>query len=246
MPTRRGRVAWRLVILIGVISIILLGYLSWQMATDVAELEPPEVGVPSVEHGMFLDILIDDRTRDKFASNVWLRQAMNAGHQAAVASRRYQMDKISFKEGQHPETGEPAVIVIITPKAQETPLPAFEPIAVRRWEPREKNYGSQESLAALQRIRQPNPEDLRRLEENFSGKHRTEATSLVTSLYRLLCFTAIGIGFILFAGAYRSFQWMSTKWDASLVEQQQSRGALKQLRTVRREREANQRLDGGA
>jgi hypothetical protein len=210
----------------------------------VAELEPPEVGVPSVAEGLFLGILIDDRTHDRFASNAWLRLAMNSGHQAAIPARRFQIDRISLKDGQHPETGEAAAIVVLTPKPQETPLPAFEPVAVRRWQPSGPTQHTAEKLAEAQRIRPPNPDDLRRLEESWSGKQRAAAESLVTALYRLLFFTAIGMSFILIAGAYRSFQWMSTKWDSSLVEQQASRTALHKLRSIHRERESQQRLDG--
>lgn len=239
---RRGRSYWRAVLFVAAVAVLALGGFIWHTASEVSQLDQPEVGVEPIINGMFLGVLIDDDTDDKFSSNAWLRLAMNTGHQAATPARRYQISDISVKDGQHPDTGEAAAIVILTPRAQEFPLPPFEPVAVRRWQPPADIYYSREKIAELQRIRPPNQDDLDRLAEVWCGKRIGEAESLIRSMYRLLLFTLIGIGFILLAGAYRSYQWLATRWD-SFADQQASGHAVQQLRHLRSERQSREGVD---
>lgn len=240
--SRRGSVYWRGLLFSLAAVVLVAGIVAVRTATQVSELEPPSVAVEPVVNGMFLKIPVADQTRDQMLINPWLRLAMNTGHRAATSVRRYQIADILVRDGQHPETGEPAVLVMITPKAHEYPDPPFDPVAIRRWKPPADRYYSLDRIAEMQRVHPPNEADLQRLAEVWSGDRVSEAESMVGYFYRLLLFTGLGIGLIVLAGAYRSFQWLATRWD-SATDQQKSRGALVKLRKLKVERTRREGVD---
>jgi hypothetical protein len=222
------------------LSLVVLGFVSvfalviWSIASGIASFQDEQVPVriEQVVDGTFLGIQVADNTRDKYMNNAELRLAMNEAYTQSNPVRRYQMNTIWLQDGQHPDTGAPAVVITVQPGQGEIPSPPFVPVAVRRWEPGPDEEFVLDELQEMRRIYPPNHEDLDRLREVWSGGRYAKSGSLFGSIRWMLVFVAIGIGLIVVAGAYRALAWRSTRWDRAADEKRES-AALARLQSAR-------------
>ena len=222
------------------VSLVILGFVAilafvvWNVASGIASFqdERAPVRIEQVVDRQFLGIQVADHTRDQFMNNAYLRLAMNEGYTKSNPVRKYQMETIWLQDGQHPETGEPAVLISVQPGRGEIPSPPFVPVAVRRWEPDPDEQFVLDELQEMRRIYPPNQEDLDRLREVWSGGRYAKAGSLFGSIRWLFVFVAMGIGLIVVAGAYRALAWRSTRWDRAADEKREN-AALSRLQSAR-------------
>ncbi len=221
-------------------SLIVLGFVAilafviWNVASGIASFqdERSPVRIEQVVDNEFLGIQVADNTRDKYMNNAELRLAMNEGYMKSNAVRRYQMHTIWLQDGQHPETGAPAVLITVQPGVGEIPSPPFVPVAVRRWEPGPDEEFVLDELREMRRTYPPNQEDLDQLREVWSGGRYAKSGSLFGSIRWLFVFVGIGVGLIVFAGAYRALAWRSTRWDRAADEKREN-AALARLQSAR-------------
>jgi len=251
MPSRSARrgakallfLQRRLPFIVLVVAVLGVALIAWRLTASISayEEEAP-AGVEQVVDGRFLGLKVYDNTSDKIMQNSFLRLAMNEGFRSADVVRRHQMDEIWLQDGQHPESGDPAVIVVVKPKPHEVPRPPFEPIGVRRWRPEEGKVYNAEDLARRQRNRTPDMEDLAQIRHIFSGHRFTEVNSLFRSVRRLLVYVVFGLALVLMAGIYRSYAWFSTRSDTA-AERSRSDGALRGFKAAASARRAAEQLD---
>jgi hypothetical protein len=240
-----GRFFYRRLPLLVLVTLMLVSAaFVWHMASGITAYEEwrPSVAVESVQRGRFLGLDFYDHTRDQYSENAWLRHAMNEGFTAASAVRRFQMDAIHLYDGQHPATGEPAVVVNVVPKDLEEPNPAFEPVAVRRGKTDLRNLRDTQQLRDVQRRRKPNTEDLQKLRQVWSGGRFAAWKSFYRSARLILVAIMVGFFVLILAGAYRSFVWRTSRWD-SLEDRARSDAALQRFRAERTARREKTRLD---
>jgi hypothetical protein len=223
---------------------LVVGLLVWRTASRVREYDEqsPSVAVEPILDGRFLGLQLNDRTRDQFGHNAWLRMAMNEGFTAADSVRRFQMEAIHLQEGQHPATGEPAVLVSIEPKEFEMPDPPFATVAVRRGRPRTGPVLDANRRRELSRNLPPQEEDLASLRQEWSGNRYSDVNSLVTSFRYLAAGIVGGLGLLILAGAYRTLAWQTTRWNIS-DDHARSDAALARFHTAREIRREQARLD---
>ena len=138
----------------------MLAFVVWNVAAGIASLDHEVSAVPiePVVDETFLGIQVADNTHDQFINNAELRLAMNEGFTKTNPVRKYQMEVIWLQDGQHPDTGKPAVLVTVQPGQGEIPSPPFVPVAVRRWEPDpNKEYVLDELKEMLRKAVHPSP-----------------------------------------------------------------------------------------
>ena len=222
------------------VTLIVLGFVSvlalaiWSVASGIASFddERSTVRIEQVVDGTFLGIEVADHTRDHYMNNAELRLAMNEGIAKSNPIRKHQMETIWLQDGQHPDTGAPAVLVTVQPGVGEIPSPPFVPVAVRRWEPSPNEEYVLDELQEMRRIYQPNQEDLDRLRDVWSGGRFAKSGSLFGSIRWLFLFLGIGMVLIIVAGAYRALAWQSSRWDRAADVQRES-AALSRLQSKR-------------
>ncbi|MBP87802.1 MAG: hypothetical protein CMJ64_13945 [Planctomycetaceae bacterium] len=188
------------VVLIGVISAVAL--FAWRITSAISRTEEQLVpaGVEEVSSsGEFLGLRVFDETHDGYINNPWLRMAMNEGFSASTSVRQYQAESISLRDAQHDETGEAAVLVNVEVKRFERPVPAYEPVVVRRWSPERGAFDAAENVREALRI--PNQEDLDRLREVWSGGRYADTEPLYASLRWLVVLVVIAGALVLGAAA---------------------------------------------
>lgn len=222
------------------VSLVVVGFVSvlalviWSIASGIASFqdERSPMRIEQVVDGKFLGIQVADNTRDRYMNNAELRLAMNEGYTKSNPVRKYQMNTIWLQDGQHPETGAPAVLITVQPGQGEIPSPPFVPVAVRRWEPGPDEEFVLDELNAMRSRYPPNQEDLDRLREVWSGGRYAKSGSLFGAIRWLFVFVAFGVGLIVAAGAYRALAWRSTRWDRAADEKREN-AALARLQSAR-------------
>jgi hypothetical protein len=215
--------------------IVLQNHMSGARAAEAEK--PPEV--PEAVDGRFLGLEIQDQTRDHFIQNPWLRKAIQDGRRVSDAFRRHQLDQICLLEGQHGDSGESAVMIMLVPKPHEIPDPPFEPVAVRRWQPEPGKVYTAARLAELQLSQPPHPEDLDRLRNALSGHRYREVSSLFSGFRIMLGVVIVGGVLIVLAGAYRCFAYVTSRWDP-VADAQQHDTRLRALKAARARHEEQQ------
>jgi hypothetical protein len=204
----------RLPFLLLITSVLLIGLFAWRIVASITayEKDKPLAGIEKVEEEKFLGLKVHDNTSDQIMQNPYLRLAMNEGFRSADVVRRHQMEEIWLHDGQHPDSGDPAVIITVKPRPHEVPRPPFESIAVRRWKPAEGDPKYDAKAVALRQLtRSPNEEDLAAIRDNWSGQRYQEATSLIGMIRRLLALVVIALSVVLIAGIYRSYLYFNTQ-----------------------------------
>jgi hypothetical protein len=235
----------RLPFLLFVAVSLLIGFFAWSVVASITayDEDKPLAGIEKVENGKFLGLKVHDNTSDKIMQNPYLRLAMNEGFRSADVVRRHQMGEIWLHDGQHPDSGEPAVMITVEPKPHEIPRPPFESVAVRRWKPGEDDpeYDAQ-AVVQRQLTRTPNEEDLAAMRDNWSGHRYQEATSLIGMIRRLLALVVIALSVVLIAGIYRSYLYFATQ---SQLGADGTRGdaALGKLKAAHATRRAQEQMD---
>jgi len=234
----------RQVTIVVVGSVSVLAIVIWNIASGIAHFndELSTVSIEQVVDGKFMGIEVADNTRDQYMNNAALRLAMNESFVKSNTVRKYQMGTIWLQDSQHPETGEPAVLVTVEPGRGEIPSPPFVPVAVRRWEPDPNDEYLLDDLQNMRLVNAPNEEDLDRLREVWSGGRFAKSHSLYGSIRWLFVFLAIGMGLIVVAGAYRSLAWQSSRWDRG-ADVQHHDAALSRLQTARDSKRARDGMD---
>ena len=237
---RRPGKLYQRALLFGIVAVlVVLGIVAWRMSTGFSELEVPSGSVEPIVNGTFLGLTVEDRTSDQFLSNPWLRVALHEAYRSAYAVRRHQMSAVLLHDGQHPETGEAAVLIIVTPRHQETPQPPFQPVAIRRWRPKRQIVETAEQLAVLKRMQPPSAEDLNQLRDVWSGGRYANGQEMFRNFRTILMIMASGIVLIIAAGAYRSVQGIIAQAADPMADQRRDRTAVAKLREVRITRESN-------
>ena len=216
----------------GAVTVVAL--LVWNTASAVSSIDDTAsvVSVEQVVDGKYLGIEIADKTHDHYMSNAALRLAMHEAVEAANPVRRYQMGTIWLHDGQHAESGSPAVMVTIAPTLHEIPSPAFEPVAVRRWKPDPNVTYDLDALPQMRLVNSPNAEDLDRLREVWSGGRSAKVDPLYSTIRRMFVFVLIGLALMVAAVAYRTNAWRSTRWDRA-ADVQRENAALSRLKSAR-------------
>ncbi|MBC8356522.1 MAG: hypothetical protein H8E66_31465 [Planctomycetes bacterium] len=219
-------------IVVGAVSVV--GLLIWNAASVISSFDDQTsaVSIEQIVDGQFLGVKVADNTSDQYMNNVELRLAMNEGFKASNSIRKYQMNTIWLHDGQHPDSGTPAVLITVQPKRGELPDPPFEPVAVRRWEPDPQSDVHLDALPEMRLMNSPNTEDLDQLREVWSGGRHAKVGSLFGWVGRLFLFVAIGLGLVLCAGAVRSNAWRSSRWDRS-ADAQHEGAVLSRLQSAR-------------
>ncbi|MDA1049269.1 MAG: hypothetical protein O3C40_02165 [Planctomycetota bacterium] len=224
----------RQVSLVVVGSVSVLALVIWNIASGIAHFndERSAVRIEQLVDGTFLGIEVADNTHDQFMNNVELRLAMNEGFTKSNSVRKYQMGMIWLQDGQHPDTGTPAVLVTVEPGRGEIPSPPFVPVAVRRWEPGSDEEYVLDDLQTMRLVYPPNKKDLDRLREVWSGGRFSKSDSLFGSIRWMFVYLVIGMGLIVVAGAYRALAWRSSRWDRA-ADVQRHDAALERLQSAR-------------
>ncbi len=205
----------RMMFFIALSAIVILGLLAWNIASTISSFDDntSAVSIEPLIDDTFLGIQVEDHTHDQYINNAELRLAMNEGFKASNSIRRYQMQTIRLQDSQNSGTGEPVVLVTVEPGHGEIPSPPFEPVAVHRWEPGPKDDYPPDELREMRMVYSPNTEDLDRIRDVWSGGRSKSRKSLFGSVSWLFVFTAIGMGLLVLAGAYRSNAWRISRWD---------------------------------
>jgi hypothetical protein len=230
------------VVVMSAVSVVAL--LVWNTAASFSSLDDTvsAVTIEPIVDDTFLGIQVEDKTHDQYMKNAGLRLAMNEAFKASNSVRRYQMARISLQDGQHAETGEAAVLVIVVLRAKELPQPPFEPVAIRRWQPDPDKDFPLDELQTMRLISAPNEDDLARLRHVWSGGKFAEVDSLFGSIGWLFAFVVAGMGLVVLAGAYRTFAWQSSRWDRA-ADVERHANAQSRLQTARNAKQAQRRID---
>lgn len=234
----------RAAFLITLIIVLCAAWIVWHITRAIIAVDKagPMVGLAEVSGGKFLGLHVEDKTHDQFLENPWLRVALREALEGADPVRRFQMDELWLQDGQHPETGESAVLVLVKPKPLESPDPPLTPIAVRRWKPPRGEVYNTQKLADLQKIRPPEEADLELLRDVISGHRLSQVRGLDLFVRRVLLVIVIAFAVILLAGAYRVLAWRTTRWDV-LEDRARGDAALRRFHAARDRREAARQLD---